>query len=148
MKTKHKGYFSIIFRFMPIPVLCLMTGINILQENSIFFSDTSADLKFKTIQSENNSQTFPWLYSPEAPLLFQTNTYRFWKEERQIIIIDDWYNKVSGIISIDEYTITFNEKSGSYQSPNRANNLRFIFNSDGFTAKAREAECESIGNSE
>ena len=140
MKTKHKGYFSLIFRIMLIPVLCLLTGISIIKENSIFSSDTSADLKFKTNQNENDSQTFPRLYCPETPLLFQTGTDRFGKEERQID--DDWYNKVSGTIRNDEYNITYDEKSGSYQSPNRANNLRFIYNRDGFTAKARDAECE------
>ena len=140
MKTKHKGYFSLIFRIMLIPVLCLLTGISIIKEHSIFSSDTSADLKFNTNQNENDSQTFPRLYCPETPLLFQTGTDRFGKEERQID--DDWYNKVSGTIRNDEYNITYDEKSGTYQSPNRANNLRFIYNRDGFTAKARDAECE------
>ncbi len=141
MKTKAKEYFSVIFRFMLIPVLCLLTGISILQENSIFFSDTSSDLKFKTNQNENNTQAFPRLYCPEEPILLQTGTDRIGKEERQID--DDWYNTVSGTIRNDEYNITYDEKSGSYQSPNRANNLRFIYNRNGFTAMARDAECES-----
>ena len=94
MKNKRNGYFSQIFRIMLIPVLCFLIGINILQENSIFFSGTSADLKFKTNQNENDSQTFPRLYCPEEPVLFQTGTDRYGKEERQID--DDWYNKVSG----------------------------------------------------
>ena len=141
MKNKRNGYFSQIFRIMLIPVLCFLIGINILQENSIFFSGTSADLKFKTNQNENDSQTFPRLYCPEEPVLFQTGTDRYGKEERQID--DDWYDKVSGTIRNDEYNITYDEMSGSYQSPNRANNLRFIYNRDGFTAKARDAECES-----
>ncbi len=84
MNTKCKEYFSAIFRFMLIPVICLMTVISILQEIVLVISGTSADIKFKTFQHESDSQTFPWLYCREEPVLFQTGTIRFGEEERQI----------------------------------------------------------------
>jgi hypothetical protein len=48
-----------------------------------------------------------------------------------------WYQKAIENIQRDEYSITYDEKLGAYQSPNRENNIRFIYHKDGFTAKAR-----------
>ncbi len=38
----------------------------------------------------------------------------------------------------EEYNISYSEDLKSYQSPNRANNIRFIYHNDGFTAKTRD----------
>jgi len=48
-----------------------------------------------------------------------------------------WYNKVVKNIVDEEYYVSYSEDLMSYQSPNRANNIRFIYHNDGFTAKAR-----------
>jgi hypothetical protein len=48
-----------------------------------------------------------------------------------------WYSKVVEDIKKSEYNITLHEESGIYQSPNRAQNLRFIYNTDGFIVKPR-----------
>ena len=45
----------------------------------------------------------------------------------------NWYQNAISIIENEEYNISFNETLGAYQSPNRANNSRFIYHKDGFT---------------
>jgi hypothetical protein len=49
----------------------------------------------------------------------------------------DWYTKVTQTIEKEEYSITYVNNLKAYQSPNRAQNLRFIYSADGFTAKPR-----------
>ena len=39
-----------------------------------------------------------------------------------------------------EYNISYDKETDSYQSPNRANNLRFIYHNDGFTAEIRNTK--------
>jgi hypothetical protein len=61
-----------------------------------------------------------------------------WKQEGETDAIDQaWYGDVLRKIRNDEYNITYDEETGSYQSPNRMNNLRFIYHNDGFTATTR-----------
>ncbi|MBV6480265.1 MAG: hypothetical protein HGGPFJEG_03122 [Ignavibacteria bacterium] len=50
----------------------------------------------------------------------------------------DWYSEVMNNLSEMEYNISYSEELGTYQSPNRANNIRFIYHKDGFTAKTRD----------
>jgi hypothetical protein len=50
----------------------------------------------------------------------------------------NWYQTTLENIKNAEYNITYDEKLGLYQSPNRENNIRFIYHKDGFTAKARD----------
>lgn len=52
-------------------------------------------------------------------------------------IDQDWYSKALEQIEKDEYNIIYCDELGAYQSPNRANNIRFIYHKDGFTAKTR-----------
>jgi hypothetical protein len=49
-----------------------------------------------------------------------------------------WYGKVLKEIQTSEYHITRQEQTGVYQSPNRAQNLRFTYFEDGFAAAPRE----------
>ncbi len=49
-----------------------------------------------------------------------------------------WYQKAIENIEKEEYSISYSEELGAYQSPNRANNIRFIYHKDGFTAKTRD----------
>ena len=51
-----------------------------------------------------------------------------------------WQAEAQNLISKDEYNISFDENINSYQSPNRNNNTRFIYNNDGFTAKVRQTK--------
>lgn len=52
-------------------------------------------------------------------------------------IDEDWKNGIFEKLKIQEYRITYDEKTGVYQSPNRSNGMRFIYHTDGFTAKSR-----------
>jgi len=49
----------------------------------------------------------------------------------------DWYSTAMSNIQKNEYDVTYNNESNTYQSPNRANNMRFIYNKRGFIAKLR-----------
>ena len=49
----------------------------------------------------------------------------------------DWYSGAMENIQREEYNISYSEEHGAFQSPNRANNIRFIYHNDGFTAKNR-----------
>ncbi|MFZ1320774.1 MAG: FG-GAP-like repeat-containing protein, partial [Ignavibacteria bacterium] len=53
-------------------------------------------------------------------------------------IDQNWYASVVENISQEEYNITYSKDLKTYQSPNRANNIRFIYHKDGFTAKPKE----------
>ena len=57
--------------------------------------------------------------------------------DNQSIESSDWYSTVTEKIKKEEYHITYSEGVKAYQSPNRAQNLRFIYAADGFTAKPR-----------
>ena len=56
------------------------------------------------------------------------------------VINNDWYSEAINNIRLEEYNITYNEDIKSFQSPNRANNIRFIYHDNGFTAKTRETQ--------
>jgi hypothetical protein len=49
----------------------------------------------------------------------------------------DWYTEAVSNIQEAEYNVTFSEDLNSFQSPNRANNMRFIYQKNGFTAMLR-----------
>ncbi|MEO0190779.1 MAG: hypothetical protein ABIL18_07340, partial [candidate division WOR-3 bacterium] len=51
---------------------------------------------------------------------------------------EGWFNKVISDIKASEYEIRWQDRYGEYQSPNRAQNLRFSYYSDGFKVKPRE----------
>jgi hypothetical protein len=49
----------------------------------------------------------------------------------------DWWSKVQEDIKESEYEISWQEKHSEYQSPNRAQNLRFSYYHDGFKVRPR-----------
>ena len=53
-------------------------------------------------------------------------------------IDQNWYSAAVENIMNEEYSITYSEDIKSYQSPNRANDLRFIYHKDGFTARPKQ----------
>jgi len=58
--------------------------------------------------------------------------------------ISESQNNIS--LKANEYNITFDNEINSYQSPNRLNNIRFIYSNNGFTAKARDNKISVTGN--
>ncbi len=52
----------------------------------------------------------------------------------------DWYSTVIEKLQKEEYNISYSENIKSYQSPNRNNNLRFVYNQNGFSVKPRVTE--------
>jgi hypothetical protein len=49
-----------------------------------------------------------------------------------------WYAKVVAQIRRDEYHVSWAEGLAAFASPNRANNLRFLYFADGFTVRPRQ----------
>ncbi|MBK9332675.1 MAG: FG-GAP repeat protein [Ignavibacteria bacterium] len=49
----------------------------------------------------------------------------------------DWYTDALSHIQKAEYNVSFNESLNAYQSPNRANNMRFVYHKNGFSASLR-----------
>ena len=52
----------------------------------------------------------------------------------------NWYSSVLERIIQEEYNISYNEDLKTYQSPNKANNILFIYSKDGFIAKTRDTK--------
>jgi len=55
-------------------------------------------------------------------------------------ISNDWYSKAINNIRQEEYNITYSEEARAFQSPNRANNIRFTYHNNGFTAKTMQTK--------
>ena len=55
----------------------------------------------------------------------------------------NWYSEAMNNLSEMEYNISFNEEINSFQSPNRANNMRFIYHKKGFTVLTRDGRSEA-----
>lgn len=55
-------------------------------------------------------------------------------------ISSDWYSKAIKNIRQEEYNISYCEETGALQSPNRANNILFTYNKNGFTAKTMQTK--------
>jgi anti-sigma28 factor (negative regulator of flagellin synthesis) len=55
-------------------------------------------------------------------------------------IDQNWYAAALENITKEEYNISYSDELGTYQSPNRANNMRFTYHKDGFTAQPRETK--------
>ncbi|MCK4421240.1 FG-GAP repeat protein, partial [candidate division WOR-3 bacterium] len=57
---------------------------------------------------------------------------------------NSWWGEVQKNIKTSEYEIRWQEKKGAYQSPNRRNNLRFTYFTDGFKAEPRKYDGEML----
>ena len=83
---------------------------------------------------------FPKFHFPSATSFAETVNNGPKKDNQESVSKDIdqcWYQKVIQDIQKEEYKITYSEELGTYQSPNRANNIRFIYHNNGFTAKTR-----------
>ncbi|MBK8553952.1 MAG: hypothetical protein IPL53_24070 [Ignavibacteria bacterium] len=52
----------------------------------------------------------------------------------------DWYQEALANIQKAEYNVSFSESLNAYQSPNRANNMRFVYHKNGFSAMIRNTQ--------
>ncbi len=91
-----------------------------------------------TDQNHNGELSSAKFHCPSAPSFSEiiTNSGKT-KPGISEDIDQGWYQKVIQDIQKEEYNITYSEELGTYQSPNRANNIRFIYHKDGFIAKTR-----------
>ena len=55
-------------------------------------------------------------------------------------IDQNWYSAAVDNILNEEYNISYSEELKSYQSPNRANNIRFTYLNNGFSAKTMQTK--------
>jgi hypothetical protein len=110
-----------------ITVFCLLPLLAFFGNNSTKdHSSQNYNISEKTIMN-----------CPEPPSFYEFIDQGKSKSVSQDEIDQDWYSQTIGKIEKEEYNITYNEKLGAYQSPNRANNIRFIYHNDGFTATTR-----------
>ncbi len=77
-------------------------------------------------------------------LLFNNNT-KILRDEQSKSINHGWLSKVIENIKKQEYEINWQPSVNAYQSPNRAQNLRFTYYKDGFSAKPRTTRIPKSG---
>ncbi len=87
---------------------------------------------------DNKCQSLECPAPPTFEETYTINKDRSKSEANGINVDQDWYSKVMKNIKQEEYNITYDETLGLYQSPNRANNIRFTYHRDGFTAQLRD----------
>lgn len=101
----------------------------------------------KDLNGKNNPDSiFPKLNCPNPPSFSETMKNEAKKKDLQKDeneIDQNWYQKAIKNIKNEEYNITYSDELGAYQSPNRENNIRFIYHKDGFTAVPRDARRET-----
>ncbi len=104
---------AFVLSFSIISGFCFEESID--GQKKINFIHSPLDLSKSDIEQQNN---------PDSDLSNLKNS--------------DWYTSAMSYLQKSEYNIKYDEKLGAYQSPNRANNMRFIYHKDGFTAKLRD----------
>ena len=120
----------------------------------LLFISSALFICFTTLQHTNDLKVisnqfninFPELNCPALPTFSRTviNNKSKQNSENSGSDIDlYWYQKAMDQIEKEEYNISYSEELGAYQSPNRANNIRFIYHKDGFTAKTRDTRGKS-----
>ncbi|MBX7041497.1 MAG: FG-GAP-like repeat-containing protein [Ignavibacteria bacterium] len=105
---------------------------------SFTFSDNNNE---QEVINNHNNIISPELKCPSPPSFVQSIENDKVKQTAGISGNDidrGWYQKAMEQIEKEEYNISYDEKLGAYQSPNRVNNIRFIYHKDGFTAKTRD----------
>jgi hypothetical protein len=92
--------------------------------------------KIKSEEFNGNSLN---LHCPSPPsfIQFANSEMKNDIDNKNEEIDHNWYQNAINNIEKEEYEIKYSEELGAYQSPNRANNIRFIYHKDGFTAKTR-----------
>ena len=80
----------------------------------------------------SESERLPELHCPSPPTFGETNS-----NSGNTVIDKSWFRNAVTNTQKEEYNITYSDVLGKFQSPNRLNNIRFIYHKDGFTAKTR-----------
>ncbi len=98
----------------------------------VLFIGLLSSQKQESVSTEN--QTEKRFFCPAPPIF--SESIKMSKDDGKID--RNWYQKAIENIEKEEYSISYSEELRAYQSPNRANNIRFIYHKDGFTAKTRD----------
>ena len=93
-----------------------------------------------------NHESSEILFCPEPPLFSEIVNIK--SSGNDNANLQYWKESIIEKISKDEYNISFSEEFNAYQSPNRANNIRFIYHKDGFTARPRSKNILSTGEND
>ncbi|GMU87432.1 MAG: hypothetical protein AMXMBFR48_26730 [Ignavibacteriales bacterium] len=101
---------------------CVVLSLLFSALNGHFFTNAKEKIRFSAI---------PELMEKNQPL---NNA----EKETADLQNSSWYSSVIKSLRSDEYNINFNPEYMAYQSPNRSQNLRFVYHNDGFTAKPRQ----------
>jgi len=110
----------------------------------LLFSFGSQNQSMNKLNNYGNVNS-PNLKCPAPPSFTETiknDTKENYVESVTENIDQDWYSKAMKNIQKEEYNISYNKELDAYQSPNRKNNIRFIYHNDGFTAVTRETSRE------
>ena len=94
---------------------------------------------------KDQNKNIPVLECPAPPSFAETIRSEAIKHsdvKSSDITDQDWYSKAMENIQKEEYNISYNKELGAYQSPNRKNNIRFIYHKDGFNAVTRDTKGE------
>lgn len=106
----------------------------------VFTSSIIALFTVSIFIPENHSTSIPeasTVFYP-SPLDLKNHHFNSNKEiSDKYLISTDWYSSAGEQIKKEEYNISYSEEYKAFQSPNRNNNMRFIYYNDGFTVKPR-----------
>ncbi|MFZ1461880.1 MAG: hypothetical protein WAU38_13890, partial [Ignavibacteria bacterium] len=107
---------------------------------------------FSFIPPRDNQKEQPYLAGTNGPVSTIFTDYlptkhninahpNFAKPDAGLNKIDqNWYSAAVDNILKEEYNISYSEELKSFQSPNRANNIRFTYQNNGFTAKTMQTK--------
>ncbi|MBK6537044.1 MAG: hypothetical protein IPG09_04465 [Ignavibacteria bacterium] len=107
---------------------------------------------FSFIPPRDNQKEQPYLAGTNGPVSTIFTDYlptkhninanpNFAKPDAGLNNIDqNWYSAAVDNILKEEYNISYSEELKSYQSTNRANNIRFTYQNNGFTAKTMQTK--------
>ena len=84
-----------------------------------------------------NSDRHKFKFTTDSPLDLSALIKKSDVKETDNPESSDWYTEALSHIQKAEYNVSFNESLNAYQSPNRANNMRFVYHKNGFSAMIR-----------
>ena len=120
-----------IMKHIILLVSLILLGITAFRDSykvQTYFADPINPLSLtcpEYLPTENNINANPNFAKPDAGM----NN-----------IDQNWYSAAVDNILKEEYNISYSEELNSYQSSNRANNIRFTYQNNGFTAKTMQTK--------
>jgi len=132
-------------RLLSLSSALLLSTLLLLSLSSALLLSTLLYLQTneQTVNTECSKISFTEFNCPEPPSFIQTigNDKEYKTPDNSDSKTDQsWYQQVIDNIEKEEYNISYSKEPGAYESPNRMNNLRFIYHTDGFTAKTRSSD--------